>query len=54
MRHLAGVLVHTPSARARELATAGRADEFTAAVQVLFGLAPEAPTALEHEDPLAG
>ena len=56
MRHLAGVLVHTPSARARELAANGQADEFTRAVGVLFGLTPAAPTELDPpaEEPLAG
>ncbi|MFD1720456.1 glutamyl-tRNA reductase [Amnibacterium endophyticum] len=54
MRHLASVLVHTPSARARELATQGRADEFSAAVQALFGLETAAPSALERDEPLAG
>ena len=42
MRHLAGVLVHTPSARARELAAAGEGERFAEAVQVLYGLAPDA------------
>lgn len=42
MRHLAGVLVHTPSKRARALAAEGRADEFAAAVEALFGLMPGA------------
>ena len=37
LRHLAGVLLHTPSVRARELAAAGRADEFTGAVEAMFG-----------------
>jgi glutamyl-tRNA reductase len=45
MRHLAGVLVHTPSARAKELAGSGRADEFTAAVGTMFGFLAEQPVA---------
>ncbi len=38
LRHLAGVLLHTPSVRARELAADGRADEFVHAVTALFGV----------------
>jgi glutamyl-tRNA reductase len=38
LRHLAGVILHTPSVRARELAREGRADEFTAALSTLFGI----------------
>ena len=38
LRHLAGVLLHTPTVRARELAAAGRADEFAAALETLFGV----------------
>lgn len=57
MRHLAGVLVHTPSARARELAADGRADDFRRAVEDLFALAPAAPEPVADavaEPPLAG
>jgi len=42
LRHLSGVLLHTPTVRAHELAAAGRADEFTAALAALYGIAPEA------------
>jgi len=38
LRHLAGVLLHTPSIRARELARAGEAQAFTDAVTALFGI----------------
>ncbi len=38
LRHLAGVLLHTPSVRARELARSGDADVFTDAAKTLFGL----------------
>ena len=38
LRHLAGVLLHTPSVRARELAAEGRIDEFEAALETVFGL----------------
>lgn len=38
LRHLAGVLVHGPSVRARELAGNGRIGEFEAAIEALYGL----------------
>ncbi|GAA2226583.1 glutamyl-tRNA reductase [Herbiconiux moechotypicola] len=38
LRHLVGVILHSPSVRARELAREGRADEVFAAVETLFGL----------------
>jgi len=38
LRHFAGVLLHKPSMRARELARAGRADEFHQALEALFGI----------------
>jgi glutamyl-tRNA reductase len=44
LRHLSGVLLHTPTVRAHELATAGRADEFAAALSTLYGIAPAADT----------
>jgi len=43
LRHLTGVLLHTPTTRAHELAAAGRADDFAAALSTLYGLTPEAP-----------
>ena len=39
LRHLAGVLLHTPSVRARELARQGEAQSFVDAASALFGLA---------------
>ncbi|HEY0260177.1 MAG TPA: glutamyl-tRNA reductase [Lacisediminihabitans sp.] len=45
LRHLTGVLLHTPSVRARELARAGRGTEFGDAVSALFGLDIPAATA---------
>lgn len=49
MRHLAGVLTHTPTTRAHELAAQGRGDEFAAALETLYGItaevAAEAPAA---------
>ncbi len=44
LRHLSGVLLHTPTVRAHELAAAGRADEFAAALSTLYGIAPAADT----------
>ncbi|VXB56471.1 Glutamyl-tRNA reductase [Microbacterium sp. 8M] len=41
MRHLAGVLLHTPTSRAHELAAQGRGAEFIAAVETLYGLTAE-------------
>jgi glutamyl-tRNA reductase len=38
LRHLTGVLLHTPSVRARELARAGEGDSFSSAVTALFGI----------------
>lgn len=38
LRHLAGVLLHTPSVRARELARAGDAQRFADAAEAIFGL----------------
>lgn len=44
LRHLAGVLLHTPSVRARELARNGRAIEFIDGVDSLFGVQASAAT----------
>lgn len=41
LRHLVGVLLHTPSTRARELARDGDADAFIAGVNAVFGLDSE-------------
>ncbi|WAC67445.1 hypothetical protein OVA14_04750 [Agrococcus sp. SL85] len=38
LRHFAGVLLHKPTVRARELAADGRHDDFLAAVDALFGI----------------
>ncbi len=42
LRHLAGVLLHGPSVRARNLAAEGRAAEFATALETLYGI-PLAP-----------
>ncbi|MCR2800214.1 glutamyl-tRNA reductase [Microbacterium sp. zg-Y818] len=46
LRHLAGVLMHTPTVRAHELAEQGRADDVFAAVSALFGLEADEPAPL--------
>ena len=45
LRHLAGVLLHEPSVRARELAAEGRLGEFVAALDALHGIRPALPHA---------
>jgi len=45
LRHLAGVLVHTPSVRARRLAADGRSLEFLAGLDALFGVQPDSTDA---------
>ena len=47
LRHFAGVLLHGPSVRARELAADGSLRDFEHALETLFGIAPEATTAIE-------
>ena len=42
LRHLVGVLLHTPSVRARELARSGDQQAFVDGLDALFGLQPEA------------
>lgn len=39
LRHLAGVLLHTPTTRAHDLAAAGRGAEFATALETLYGIA---------------
>ncbi|HWD60933.1 MAG TPA: glutamyl-tRNA reductase, partial [Humibacter sp.] len=46
LRHLAGVLLHTPSLQARELSRDGDADTFIAGVNAVFGLDSEAAPGL--------
>lgn len=43
LRHLAGVLLHEPSVRARALAAEGRLDEFVAGLDALHGVRPALP-----------
>lgn len=50
LRHLAGVLLHTPTTRAHELAATGRADQFTAALSTLYGITgvEQVPRGVDH------
>lgn len=45
LRHLVGVLLHTPTTRAHELAESGRADEYIDALSALFGIEVSEPEA---------
>ncbi|MBG6108731.1 glutamyl-tRNA reductase [Frigoribacterium sp. CG_9.8] len=47
LRHLTGVLLHTPSVRARELARAGDGQSFSDAVTALFGIDAVSETATQ-------
>jgi glutamyl-tRNA reductase len=42
LRHLAGVLLHAPSVRARDLAREGRAQEFVYGLEAIYGVVPAA------------
>ena len=53
LRHLVGVLLHTPTARAHELAAAGRADEYVDALATLFGIETASPVARDAAEPAA-
>jgi len=50
LRHLAGVLLHQPSVRIRELVVEGRIDEVRAALELLHGLSIDAPGAVDSAD----
>ena len=50
LRHLAGVLLHRPSVRIRELAVEGRIDEARAALELLHGLETDVPGATDADD----
>jgi glutamyl-tRNA reductase len=52
LRHLAGVLLHQPSVRIRELAVEGRIDEARAALELLHGLSIDAPGVVDADDDL--
>ena len=42
LRHFAGVMLHEPSVRARELASEGRAAEFVAGLEAVYGISADA------------
>jgi glutamyl-tRNA reductase len=50
LRHLTGVLLHTPSVRAKDLALEGRAQEFISGLEAIYGICSE----LAKEDPAEG
>lgn len=52
LRHLAGVLLHKPSVRMRELAVEGRIDEVRDALGLLHGLTVDPPAAAADDDDL--
>jgi len=52
LRHLAGVLLHKPSVRMRELAVEGRIDEVRDALGLLHGLTVDPPAAAIDDDGL--
>jgi glutamyl-tRNA reductase len=54
LRHLAGVLMHTPSVRARQLAAEGRLNEFTAGLEALYGLRLEPADAADADGEAPG
>ncbi|GAB3539565.1 glutamyl-tRNA reductase [Arthrobacter tecti] len=43
LRRMVRQLLHVPTVRARELAAEGRQDEYTAALEALYGIEPEEP-----------
>lgn len=50
LRHLTSVLLHAPSVRARELARAGDGQSFVDGLAALFGVAPDAASAVPLTD----
>ncbi|MDO5065857.1 MAG: glutamyl-tRNA reductase [Propionibacteriaceae bacterium] len=56
LRRLATRFLHTPSARARDAAMAGRIDDYLAAIEELYGIdmSLDSPTAEEHRCPMTG
>ena len=48
LRHLAGVLLHAPSVRARELAASGSLNDFVNGLESVYGITPAEP--LRRED----
>lgn len=53
LRHFAGVLLHGPSVRARELAAEGAVGEFDQALETLFGIVPGVAAVEDERDATA-
>jgi glutamyl-tRNA reductase len=54
MRRMVKQLLHLPTVRARELAAAGRQDDYIAALDALYGITVEAPAAQARQGAAAG
>ncbi|HEX6956041.1 MAG TPA: glutamyl-tRNA reductase [Agromyces sp.] len=54
LRHMAGVLLHTPMARSREYARAGEQQAWLDGLEALFGIRPEAEAAASAGDDASG
>lgn len=50
LRHLAGVLLHGPSARGRQLAVSGRGSDFAAGLEAVYGISPVAALPVESAE----
>jgi glutamyl-tRNA reductase len=50
LRHMAGVLLHTPMVRSRELARAGEQQAWIDGIAAIFGVAPEADASARTSD----
>lgn len=53
LRHMVGRLLHTPTVRAQELASQGRADDYVAALGTLFGIEVDAHAAPDAGEAIA-
>lgn len=51
LRHLVGVLLHTPTVRARELSREGRADAYVEGIEAVFGIDARAAVAAAAKKP---
>ncbi|WP_349899062.1 glutamyl-tRNA reductase [Parafrigoribacterium soli] len=54
LRHLAGVLLHSPAERARQLARAGRGQEFVDGLEAVFGIPAEIDVDAPRADARSG
>ncbi|WP_165140986.1 glutamyl-tRNA reductase [Microbacterium endophyticum] len=53
LRHLVGVLLHSPTARAHQLAESGRGDDFIAGLNAVFGIELPDAVAIADDEPEA-